>query len=879
MKRILSLCLALCMLFSTLALQVFAEGDVVGPYGSTNGEVDDNLSDAGPVFDKKYAVSFTDFEGLSATYDNGFKIFDSDISEYNSVFYVPALSGSAVPHGISTKYNWEGKEHTLFSEQLEVGEKYLIYFDYYSVPSNTEKDYVFSFTPKHDAFSWFNGQANDHRMHTEYFSDSKWHTQRMAFTATTNKTDIKLNTWGSGVETYIDNYLVMEAAEIVIKDTTSLLEFEPVSNNFAITSAYLSNDVTYMVAKGDNVKFKINAPAYISCAVFDGDKEINANEDGIYSIDKATDDITVEASVSNASLTDAMNDVAITNENDVYVPFGRSVYSLADDFCSVDKFTSTKSLKAIDSSNQKVSIDSKLTTSNQIYYQFGDITSEKFNVKFQGDADENGMLSVTDITSIVSRLVDGTGADKFNAVYDFDANNNVNVTDIVNIRKSILDEPFDTRDAEADIIVKSGVDLDFIEFDKGVYNSGNQAAVANVIRKAMRGEEVILAAFGGSITAEGNASETPVAASGITTTLGTDSYSDVMLNWFESTFSKYGATFKLINAGIGATDTPYAIHRMYEDVMNAIPDKKPDMVIYEWACNDDKADYKQGTFENGVRKFLEEDVAVLIFSFDNRARGGTQYKQEPIADFYDLPLLSYGDSFGTLTEWQYLTNDGTHPNSVGHALAGTIITRYLSGIYNNIDKIGTVVPEIPEETYHADGNIYGETSIARLADIADGKIPGVRIKSPGSFERETTTRSKGNNASYKHDNIVSCNQEYYGYTARQNEEGVYEPLEIEFDDVKTAFILMDRFKNRSDCKFNVYLDDVQLTCPYGSFTCSIGDAKDNMQIEDAYFWVTSRVFYNPEPQKVTLKITPDLGVYNPEQAQKLVRLFAIFISK
>ena len=878
MKRILSFCLALSMLVTTFALQACAEGDVVGPYGSANGQVEDNLSDVGPVFDKQYAVAFTDFEGLRATYASGFKLCDSGIAEYNNVFFVPALSRAAVPGTISTKYNWNGKEFTLFNEGLEIGEKYLISYDYYSVPSASAKKYVFSFTPQHEAFYWYNGKGDDYRAETKYYSDKKWHTERIGFTATTDTTAIKLNVWDSNVETYIDNYLVIEAAEILVDDTSGFLEFEQITNNFAITSAYASDKETCMVAKGDKVKFKANVPSVVDVTVTCGDDEIQADQDGVYTIDKVIDDITIKTSVNKTSLNSALKKNAVIDEDNIYVPYGRKPYSLADDFFANDGFSNTKNLKIVDPDNLEKDINQKLTNKDKLYSKFGDIESDKFNVKFSGDANDDGNITVTDITSIVGRLVNGTGADNFSSMYDFDANGSITVTDIVNVRNNILGDVFDTRDAEADIIVDSGVELDFQELDNGVYNAGNQAALANVIRKAMRGEEVILATFGGSITAEGSATAKPIAESGITTTLGTDSYSDVMLHWFEKTFDN--EKIKLINAGIAATDTPYAIHRMYEDVVNAIPGKKPDMVIYEWAKNDsDGVLYKQGTFENGVRKFLEEDIAVLIFSFAS-VGGSSQGMQEPISKFYDLPHLSYGDALDELSVWKYLSNDGTHPNRVGHALAGTIISRYLSGIYNNIDSIGTEVPDIPAETYNSEAGYYGKTFIAKLADIEAGNVEGVKILSPGSFTKDAEPRTYGNSADQGYPNdIISCHKVYYGYSVQQNDTGVYEPMVIEVDDAKTAFILLNRFDNPGGCKFNVYLDDVQLTCPYGSFTCSAKESSDNTQIETGYHWVTSRLFYNETPKKVTIKITPDLGVYDSSLARKHIKLFALLLSK
>ena len=881
MKRILSFCLALCMLVTTFALQACAEGEnELGPYGSANGQANDNMSDGDTVFDKQYAVAFTDFEGLSATYSSGFKLLDSGIEGYDNVFCIPALTGYATPGTVGTKYTWNNKTLTLFSEELTIGENYIISYDYRSVPSDVSSARPFSFAPKHQFFH----NGTDNLNVPAAYNDGKWRTVEFCFEAELNNTAIKINTLASGVSTYIDNYLVMEAAEVTLTDPSGLVKIIPV-NDALVSTANARNpkDVKNMVAKGDKFQFKVE-PSVVSSVVTCGDDEIQPDADGIYTINKVTADISIEASVNEASLNNSLKKTAIVDEDNIYIPYGRTIYSLADDYFAGDRFTTTETLIGLDKNELEIEINKKLTNGDKLYTKCGNIESNKFNVKFAGDANKDGSVNVSDIVAIVDRLVDGVGADNFSGLYDFDTNGSVNVTDIVNMRNNILGNVFDTRDAEADIIVKSGVDLDFEELDNGVYNAGNQAALANVIRKAMRGEEVILAAFGGSITAERDESAVPDAFSRITTSLKAYSYVDTMLHWFEDTFKKYGATFKLINAGIGATDTPYAIHRMYEDVVNAIPGKKPDMVVYEWACNDNDVSYKQGTFENGVRKFLEKDIAVLIFAFDQVYHKGTQKMEEPIADFYDLPLLSYNDALGKLPEWQYLSksNDMVHPNRVGHALAGTIISRYLSGIYNNIDSIGTEVPAIPEGTYNSEGNIYGETFIARLSEIEAGNIPGVRIKSLGSFVKDATPRTFGNSASSNsnHSKIISCKKEYYGYDAVQNGTGIYAPLVIEVDDVKTAFILFNRFTNPSGCKFNVYIDDTQITCPYGSFSCSQGDATDNMQIETGFHWVTSRLFYNATPKKVTIKITPDLGVYNASvSARRHVKLFALLLSK
>ncbi len=47
---------------------------------------------------------------------------------------------------------------------------------------------------------------------------------------------------------------------------------------------------------------------------------------------------------------------------------------------------------------------------------------------------------------------------------------------------------------------KSGVEVTAQDLANSVYNRGNRSRVANAIRKAMRGEDISIVTFGGSIT-------------------------------------------------------------------------------------------------------------------------------------------------------------------------------------------------------------------------------------------------------------------------------------------------------------------------------------------------------------------------------------------
>ncbi len=876
MKKIVSLFVALCMLVTTFAYQVCADD-----YSNVANQL------VVPVFDAEYAVAYNDFEGVTGFPESDFKIGDTGDENYGKAFVFPTKTWKAYSTNTAgsnnVKYDWNGETFTMFAEPLTVDKKYILSYDYMSYDTSSGYGpYAFSFAPMHKTFHYLNNNLSEYTHEPMVNVDGRWATTRIGFTASANKVNIKSNTRSYKYGSYIDNYLVMEAAEIILNDNSGLVKISSVNDNIVVTpKTHGSFDNTYMVQKGDSLKLKIGTiPGAVTTVTYNGEP-VEPDTDGYYCFDKVTDDITVDVNVSSEDVCDAIiTNSCIVNGNEVYVPFGRTVYSYVDDINRQDGFSNLDLVKITNATGGSLALNHKLAIGDKLYVKYGETTSDTYNIKIAGDFTGEGEFTVTDISAIIDKLVTTNHDDKFIGIFDYNCDEIVTVTDVVDVCAKILGKTqyHDPRDKELELINASGVDLDFTELDNGIFNVGDQSALANVIRKAKNGEDIVIATFGGSITAEGNAHDRPVAESGITTTLNKDSYSDYMLHWFEETFPDINIT--LVNAGIGATDTPLAIHRMYDDVINAA-DQKPDLVVYEWALNDGSLLYKQGTFENGVRKFLEEDIAVMIFSFASHSNGGGQALQEPISKFYDLPHFSYKNAFQELNEWRYLSNDGVHPNNVGHALAGLLITRYLNKVHYNIDSIDNVVPEIPEDTVNSEANYYGHTYTASIDDILAGKVEGVSIDL-GSFQKENSAPYiYGNNAKDDYSNIISCMKEYNAYTAYQNAEGEYEPMVITANNVKTAFILMHRFNSITECNYSVKVNGNPVADDYNSFSCSIAGASDNIQSETRYHWASGRLCYNETPTNITIEITPELGVYDKASGakQKLVRLFGVLLSK
>ena len=411
---------------------------------------------------------------------------------------------------------------------------------------------------------------------------------------------------------------------------------------------------------------------------------------------------------------------------------------------------------------------------------------------------------------------------------------------------------------ENDALNSCGVNVNAADLDNGVFNLGNRAKIINVMRKAMRGEDVVLCCFGGSITAGGNCNAEPNPKSKIKHNCKPLSYVQQLTNWWEVLFSKHGSKVTMVNAGIGATDTPYGTHRIVEDVLP----HNPDLVILDWCCNDNRSDYKQGTYESIIRKLLERDIAVILFSFDQAYHQGTQYMHEPLSLHYDIPHLSYFDAFGKNDKWEYLTNDKVHPNMVGHTLATVLITHYLSKIYCNIDVIMDEDSTLKTEVYHPEGNIYNGAYIARIKHILEGKIKGARITDLGSFVPDKKER----NFAFK---------QYLGYVAHSNSTGEFKPLVVEIDKCKTAFLLIARSNGFVNGTFNVLIDGEKVADKDGTFNCSVVKSVDNVQIEWQYHWATQRICYFENGKKITLKIMPTIPA---NQKNAYVKLYALLLS-
>ena len=394
----------------------------------------------------------------------------------------------------------------------------------------------------------------------------------------------------------------------------------------------------------------------------------------------------------------------------------------------------------------------------------------------------------------------------------------------------------------------TGLELSYELFEKGICNVGNRAGIAKAMKKALRGEDITICCFGGSATRGACSTLEPAEESGIKHSLGTWNYVDHICDFWETTF---GCKVNKVNAGMGATDTVYGIHRMDEDVLSY----DPDLVVVEWSCNDGvEFAYKQATYECMIRRLLDSKTAVFMICLCYPNGLSAQPLHEPLAERYDLPMVSYKNAYFDYDKFKYLTSDNAHPNNVGYALIGLMVNRFFMNCFGDLDQLGEWAPTYDETPLCEESLYYEGSKIVPLKDIYEGKVDGIRIVDLGSFKMDGEPRT-------------FAYRTYYGFTTSYAAK--YEPMVIELDACKTLFLQLYRNTTYHGTDFYVELNDKKITS--NTFTCKHG--VDNNQVEWSYHWATERLCYNPTPEKVLLKIYPELTNENAA-----IRFYALLVS-
>jgi len=128
---------------------------------------------------------------------------------------------------------------------------------------------------------------------------------------------------------------------------------------------------------------------------------------------------------------------------------------------------------------------------------------------------------------------------------------------------------------------------------------------------------------------------------------------------------------RVVNAGVGATDSGYGVFRADADLLSCAPD----LITIEFAVNDFDKPEAEATYEALIRKCLKSaPQALILLLFAVYQDGRTvEEKQTAIGRHYGLPMLSPGKIMNRgmakkLFRWEDIAADHVHPNDAGHRL-------------------------------------------------------------------------------------------------------------------------------------------------------------------------------------------------------------------
>ncbi len=252
---------------------------------------------------------------------------------------------------------------------------------------------------------------------------------------------------------------------------------------------------------------------------------------------------------------------------------------------------------------------------------------------------------------------------------------------------------------------------------KSLVTTGNNALVKKVLAKMRAGEEVIVAAIGGSVTEGAGPSDFH------------QGYAYQFKDLFIQKYAADAAKVKFVPAGIGGTPSAMGVIRYQKDVV-AAGGRDPDLLIVEFAVNDWLECTNTRGMEYIVRNALEHGTAVIML-YAAATYTNQQGQIKPVADFYNLPQVSISDGLAGSgvnqeKDSKVYYSDYVHPTRYGH----TYMAKCLMNLIDEIDS-GETSPE-----YVLPAGYKNENAFKSFAAIyADTKDENVSINA-GSFDKK-----------------------------------------------------------------------------------------------------------------------------------------------
>ena len=199
--------------------------------------------------------------------------------------------------------------------------------------------------------------------------------------------------------------------------------------------------------------------------------------------------------------------------------------------------------------------------------------------------------------------------------------------------------------------------------DRSILNVGNTFRLKRVIEKARRGEDIVIAYIGGSITQGAGAKP-----------INDHCYTYLSYRGFCDLFTG-GDTSHVtyVKAGVGGTPSELGLVRYDKDV-RSYGATEPDLVVVEFAVNDEGDETKGICYESLIRMIAKSPKApAIILNFAVFMNDwNLEERLVPVGMHYDLPIVSDRQAVvpqyakdTVITKRQYFY-DIFHPSNEGH---------------------------------------------------------------------------------------------------------------------------------------------------------------------------------------------------------------------
>lgn len=250
---------------------------------------------------------------------------------------------------------------------------------------------------------------------------------------------------------------------------------------------------------------------------------------------------------------------------------------------------------------------------------------------------------------------------------------------------------------------------------QSLVSTGDCTRLKRAIHKAENGGDVTLAYIGGSITQGAGAAP-----------IHTECYAYKSYCLFKQRFGGE-ENVHFIKAGVGGTPSELGMIRFDRDVLRD-GTAEPDIIVIEFAVNDEGDETKGDCYESLVRKAVNlpnEPAVILLFSvFANDEN--LQERMIPIGRHYNLPMVSIKnavtpqfylneDNGRVLTKNQFFY-DIYHPTNVGHTIMADCLAHLMSCAQTAEDTPDTAGTALLVQSAPVIGNTFEKVKLLDKKD-------------------------------------------------------------------------------------------------------------------------------------------------------------------